>query len=129
MVLDYPRYFKGRDVFAVRTLCWWGNSFSMALLLSGAYARRYHQILTERLRASSLSDDLFVCRHKDPWQHHFEPDNYLQSRDTEELCAGADQSYLQHEFIKLCRRFPLERWDDFLPAFGETQRYFLNLLH
>ena len=37
LVLDYPRYFNKADVFAIRTLFWWGNFFSITLHLSGSY--------------------------------------------------------------------------------------------
>jgi hypothetical protein len=36
---DYPRYFNKDDVFAIRTLFWWGN-FSITLHLSG-YKMKY----------------------------------------------------------------------------------------
>src|SRR6185369_14445953 len=35
MVLDHPRRFDKEDVFAIRTLFWWGNFFSTTLQLSG----------------------------------------------------------------------------------------------
>lgn len=128
MVLDYPRYFSNKDIFVIRSLCWWGNSFSIALLLSGVYARTYNQIVTERLRTLPNSEELFVCCYKDPWQHHFGTENYIQPKNLDELCRLTDQTYRSYDFIKLCRRFPLEQWNHFPSAFEETHELYLKLL-
>ena len=40
-ILDYPRDFGKEDIFALRTLCWFGNGFSLSLHLSGDYAKMY----------------------------------------------------------------------------------------
>jgi hypothetical protein len=35
IILDYPSYFSRNNIFAVRTMFWWGNFFSITLHLSG----------------------------------------------------------------------------------------------
>ena len=35
LVLDYPRRFGAENIFAIRTMFWWGNFFSITLHLSG----------------------------------------------------------------------------------------------
>src|SRR5688572_33083820 len=35
LVLDNPRHFQHNNIFAVRTMFWWGNFFSITLHLSG----------------------------------------------------------------------------------------------
>lgn len=43
-ILDYPRDFQIRQIFAIRTLVWWGNNISCTLHLKGSYleeAKRY----------------------------------------------------------------------------------------
>jgi hypothetical protein len=37
VILDYPALFSKEDIFAVRTMFWWGNFFSISLHLSGKY--------------------------------------------------------------------------------------------
>src|SRR5712671_4795594 len=37
LVLDYPRLFEQENIFAVRTMFWWGNFFSITLHLSGRH--------------------------------------------------------------------------------------------
>ena len=47
LVLDYPRFFFRDDVFAIRTMFWWGNYFSITLHLKGiffeAFRPGYHR--------------------------------------------------------------------------------------
>ena len=35
LVLDNPRHFRHNNIFAIRTMFWWGNFFSITLHLSG----------------------------------------------------------------------------------------------
>src|SRR5688572_33352065 len=41
LVLDYPRHFEPGNIFAIRTLFWWGNFFSTTLHLSGRYKNKF----------------------------------------------------------------------------------------
>ncbi|UYQ93351.1 hypothetical protein MKQ68_25030 [Chitinophaga horti] len=45
VILDYPRYFKGNNIFAIRTLFWWGRCFSLTLHLSGDEKSRFEKKL------------------------------------------------------------------------------------
>ena len=45
MLLDYPRCFNDGNIFAVRTMFWWGNFFSITLHLSGTYKKTFQQKL------------------------------------------------------------------------------------
>src|SRR5688500_20050079 len=39
VMLDYPRCFGKSDTFAIRTMFWWGNFFSVTLHLKGRYKK------------------------------------------------------------------------------------------
>src|SRR4051812_18837239 len=41
VILDYPRHFSKADIFAFRTMFWWGHYFSATLHLSGGIKDRY----------------------------------------------------------------------------------------
>ena len=43
LILDYPRIFSASDIFAVRTMFWWGHSFSTTLHLAGNYKKRFEE--------------------------------------------------------------------------------------
>ena len=80
LVLDYPRYFNKEDVFAIRTLFWWGNFFSITLHLSGNYKTKYEKRIIDSFE--SLKREYFsVCINEDQWEHHFETTNYLPVHD------------------------------------------------
>ncbi|HUQ65236.1 MAG TPA: hypothetical protein VM101_03730, partial [Flavitalea sp.] len=76
VMLDQPRYFKHDDTFAIRTFFWWGNSFSIHLLLGGRYKQMFERKIQSHLNDGSLGS-WYIGVSADPWQHHFEEENYL----------------------------------------------------
>src|SRR5919199_522250 len=70
LVLDYPRQFDVINVFAIRTLFWWGHFFSSTLQLAGVYKTTYAEKVEsayERLAAKNY----YIGISEDPWVHHF----------------------------------------------------------
>lgn len=108
-VLDYPRHFGKDDHLAIRTMFWWGNFFSVTLHLSGSYKGAYQNKI-ETLLPVLKKEGFFICVGGDPWQHHFETDNY-HSLD-EMTDAEFKDCIRSKEFIKLAQRFALEEWDN-----------------
>lgn len=114
LLLDYPRCFNGDDIFAVRTMFWWGNFFSVTLHLSGTYKQHFAKSLLQH--AAHFKKDYFICIHENQWQHHFEADNYVSIDAVSPKDLG---DLLQNKpFVKLARRFALQPWDA-LPALLE----------
>ncbi len=109
VILDYPRCFDVNNTFAVRTMFWWGNFFSVTLLLSGIYKEKYQEKLSIG-NTLFLQDDLFICVHESCWHHHFNEDNYkaIKQLDLKEL----EEIIRQKQFIKLAVKFPLQQWED-----------------
>jgi hypothetical protein len=106
LLLDYPRCFDGADIFAVRTMFWWGNFFSITLHLSGLYKEKFQQKILDNMDA--MEQDVFICIHENQWHHHFEPDNYISIKN---LRIGAWQDMvIEKDFIKLAIKFPLQPW-------------------
>lgn len=107
MVLDYPRKFTQDDVFALRTLFWWGNFFSVTFQLGGASWHRYRSALTRNV-ATLSSLNVSLCIADDPWQHHREPYYYrpLQGVDTDTVL----QLLEQQNFLKIAVFISLEDW-------------------
>lgn len=109
LVLDYPRYFEKENQFAIRTMFWWGNFFSITLLLSGAYKEMYSGAINSSFTRLK-EDDFFIGVGSDQWEHHFEADNYTSLK---EYSAVSFNHHLNNkEFLKLAKRFPLACWDD-----------------
>src|SRR5262245_6287586 len=76
LILDQPKVFGKKNIFAIRTMFWWGNYFSTTLHLSGLYKNEYSSRLIFS-RSALLKNGFYVCIHPEEWVHHFEKDNYL----------------------------------------------------
>ncbi len=106
LLLDYPRCFDAENIFAVRTMFWWGNFFSITLHLSGAYKKKFQQKIIDNTNA--VEDEFFICINENQWQHHFEADNYagIKNISKKEL----QDLIIEKQFIKLAIKFPLQPW-------------------
>ncbi len=123
VILDFPRYFREHDVFAVRTMFWWGNFLSMTLHLKGNYREHFRAQLTEGLR-SMAATGFHVCISEDEWEHHFGVDNYIP---LESLGSDSwEELYAARSFTKLAIKWPVAEWNDSLEkmgaAFAEIRR-------
>lgn len=76
IVLDYPRLFNKQEVFAGRTMLWWGNDISFTLHLQGRAWDHYKDQITMGLTESTLAD-LDICILDNPWEYHRQKDNYI----------------------------------------------------
>jgi hypothetical protein len=108
MVLDHPRYFDRDNLFAIRTMFWWGNFFSITLLLSGAHKDRYCNLIIQNWEVLR-NDEFYISHNSSAWDHHFESNNYtaLQEMDQVQFL----QHMKTHPFIKLAKKISLENWD------------------
>ena len=106
LLLDYPRCFNAENIFAVRTMFWWGNFFSITLHLSGVYKEKFQQKIIDNIDA--VKEGFYICIHENQWQHHFEADNYtciknLSNKELQDLI-------IEKQFIKLAIKFQLQPW-------------------
>ena len=108
LVLDYPRCFEKNDHFAIRTMFWWGNFFSITLHLSGNYKKIY-EAKVETVFTSLKDESFFIGISNDQWEHHFETSNYLPLQQMNDI---AFKNYINDKpFIKLAKKISLEQWD------------------
>ncbi len=125
VMLDYPRCFGGENIFAVRTMFWWGNFFSLTLQLSGEYKNVFEKNLIagyDQLK----QQEFYVCINEDAWQHHFEKENYsfIGQLTKEEF----QQVILEKEFVKLAVKFPLNYWSKIPEIFPGKFSLLMQLL-
>ncbi len=107
VILDYPAVFGKQNIFAIRTMFWWGNFVSITLHLSGNYADHLGQRITERLQEDPAG--IYVCVNNSQWEHHLEADNYILAA---EIPANDLRRILQNPvFIKLALRYELDEWN------------------
>lgn len=108
VVLDYPRQANGHDLFFIRSLFWWGHFYSSTLQLSGRYKL---QNLDKVIAGYSLFADnnYYAGVATDPWQHHFDNDNY---KNISHLSPSGFADILQKApHIKIAARWSLSEWD------------------
>ena len=111
VLLDHPRCFDAENIFAVRTMFWWGNFFSITLQLSGTYKNMFQQKIIENL--GEVNEDIFICIHESQWHHHFEADNYINAKQLSNI--DLQEAILKRQFIKLAVKFPVQQWNN-IPA-------------
>jgi hypothetical protein len=104
VMLDYPRFFGREDIFAIRTLFWWGHTFSVTLHLKGSYRDLYGPVI-ERNWAVLAAAGFHAGVSADEWRHEHEPGNYGVLR-------GADDLRRTVGFLKLSAAVGLHRWKD-----------------
>ncbi len=109
VMLDYPRFFGKSDSIAFRTFFWWGNFFSVSMLVSGQFKNEIVSNLLFQFNTLKESD-YWICIAKTQWEHHFEEDNYLKLTDCtqEQFAAILDREH----FVKIAKKMPLQQWQD-----------------
>jgi hypothetical protein len=118
MMLDYPRVFDAAETVAIRQFFWWGNFFSVSLLVSGEVKNKV------MLKMKQWPAGVFICVQASPWDHHFGTDNFLPVAN---LTAAEITAYAGgQDFLKLSLAVPLKPWND---AQALLYRGFENLLN
>lgn len=98
MVLDYPKEFSRQNIFAIRTLIWWGKHVSVSLVLSGSYKKLYEQNIFKAINTKPTN--LFVCIGQTPWEHDILPGNFLKAGKltSKEITEIKNRSFLKLSF-------------------------------
>jgi hypothetical protein len=109
LVLDYPRYFKPGNIFAIRTLFWWGNFFSTTLHLSGVYKQEFEKNILSNYHIL-MKNRCYICVADKEWDHHLEENNYslMNEENQSELTA----TILEKSFLKLAITAPLGEFNN-----------------
>jgi hypothetical protein len=115
LVLDFPRYAEGENLYLFRTMFWWGHYFISSLIVSGNPLNQTRTRAGQQCRSLSWREDLLFCVAATPWHHDAGPDNL---RSFASLGAKAlDERLQEQEFVKLSRILPLDR-SGHLPQFS-----------
>jgi hypothetical protein len=108
VTLDYPAAFVKNNIFAVRTMFWWGNFFSITLHLSGDNKAGIVDN-NPSLLSYFKRNNFFICVSTDEWQHDFNEENYVLAS------AVTDHRYkqiLDNNFFKAAKKLSLNEWDN-----------------
>lgn len=116
LILDYPRHFnketataKDANTFAIRTMFWWGNFFSITLHLSGTYKWRSEKNIIAAY-SKLKKGDYYININKDEWEHHFKKTNYVKTGRLTGL--EFEKVVKENLFLKIAYKVPLKDWDN-----------------
>ncbi len=105
VMLDYPRKFTREDIFAFRSMFWWGHFFSFTLHLQGKSLEQNRPTLALALKNMPSETDFFLCVAEKPWEYHYKTDNYkpLASMSHSEIEAELHRK----NFVKISSWIPI----------------------
>jgi len=125
IILDYPRYFEKEETLAIRTLFWWGNFFSTSLQLAGnAKEAAVPNLLNNFLQLQQR--EYWLCVSDNPWQHHFEEDNFVPMQSLTH--TGFKALLTKKPFIKIGKKIDLQQWDAVTLFVMQSFTEMINLL-
>lgn len=129
VILDYPRKFARDDVFAFRSMFWWGHFFSYTLHLQGNSLETYRSTLAEKLSANQHHlQDAYLCVGDTPWQYHYESDNYQLIRHLEQ--KEIRKIVRKHDFFKISAWLPVSATPEAVFEEGKNRfSQFMRLLY
>jgi hypothetical protein len=126
VMLDYPRFFSKKNIFAFRSLFWWGHYFSCTLHLTGSYQEHFSASLKNHFLFLS-QHEFYITSGKEEWTHDLEEETYIFLPDISE------KDYLQilteSAFLKISKKFPLEIWGNFIDEAILTYSQLEKCLH
>lgn len=103
-MLDFPKIFTQSEIFAIRTMFWWGNFFSITIHLSGNY-KKLNQVKLIDAYSKLKESGFYCCVNKDQWEHHFETSNYIPIYS---LTKSEFESIItENPFCKLAYKMPI----------------------
>lgn len=125
LVLDNPRVFSNKNIFAFRSMFWWGNYFSFTFHLSGKYLEDYKKNIYKN--SGTLKGKKFlICIHTEQWVHHLEKENYesIDSFDSKRIKKLIEEN----GFLKLSRKLDLKKWHRVSDFATQTLKEYFSLL-
>ena len=105
LVLDNPRHFRHNNIFAIRTMFWWGNFFSITLHLSGNNKSGLLKNIFENLSLLK-ENDWYVYTGQDEWAHDLDPASCkkISALNAEDVASV----FSANNFLKLAIKFPID---------------------
>lgn len=125
IVLDNPRHFVKGNIFAVRTLFWWGRFFSTTLHLSGIWQQRKGQQLIkafESLQRKSLK----ICYSGDEWVHDIHSHSYISLEGMDQKSFG--KIIQEAPFVKIAAYTSIENIENSMEILMQQFEFLVNLL-
>jgi hypothetical protein len=104
LVLDNPRHFIPKNIFAIRTMFWWGNFFSVTLHLSGHYKNELEKKIPDHLPLLREKGFFISCGQHE-WEHDVSSDEYVKIADAD--MDELSRAMASEDFLKLAKTYPV----------------------
>ena len=105
LVLDNPRHFQHNNIFAIRTMFWWGNFFSITLHVSGNNKNDLLKNLTGNVSLLA-KNDFYIYNGTKEWEHDIDPDSYKKFSAINE--DDLQKIFAANSFLKIAVKFTVE---------------------
>ena len=123
IVLDYPRSFNSKSVFAFRSMFWWGNGFSFTIHLQGEALEEQRAHLLSNWK-NLKNKSFLICVNNTPWEYHFGDDNY---RELEGFSEQEIEDKIRTDgFLKFSRKMDTNSYREILSFGTETFRLLIE---
>lgn len=125
LMMDFPRLFNRENVFAFRSMMWWGHYYSFTLHISGEQKEAYKDRLL--LNIESLTDrNIYFCVDQSEWNHDIQSPDYIL---IDAINLPLIKNLIQEKpFIKLAAKFELSDLKNLMENGKETYSLFLQSL-
>ena len=122
VIMDYPASFGKENIFALRTMFWWGNFISISLHLKGKYKEMYAAKIFKKI---ALEPAFFVSISDDEWKHDFNENNFIKGKDVSDQFTGKME---ERDFFKVALKYELHHWNMMQSVLPEGYKKIKNLL-
>jgi len=126
IVLDYPAIFSRTDIFAFRTLFWWGNYYSNQFILMGAYLEKFREKL-DRAYNRLKDDEVYIDLSSNPWNHDVSDQHFVTLSRLGQ--AGFQQYVKERTFVKLVWTLDLSSWKTLIQFSSHNLKTMVNILN
>lgn len=106
LVLDFPRFFDKKHVFAIRTFFWWGNYFSATIHLKGRYRELYAEKILNMMSGNQKTEWMINISEEE-WIHDLtETEHWMKFSE-------ADRDKVKKsDLFKISAAIPVLKWDE-----------------
>lgn len=126
IMLDYPRSFSRDNIFAFRTMFWWGHYFVATLHLAGEEKEKHSHAIASAWQQLAEHQFQVYLQEDDPWQHDLENGNYKLISAIPVL--EFKQLIARRSFIKLAKPYSFEEWGKIVPEVVRDYALLLQVL-
>ncbi len=116
VVLDFPRNFSRKDIFAIRTTVWWGKHISISLLLRGNFLDVHFSMLQQKVK-NDFMNGLYLSTSGNIWSNELKQKVIASTHLSENI-----------EFFKLSFKFPLNQLNEMENIYFNSVNQLLSVL-